>query len=332
MTGRLFLFLGAAGVFIITAGVYVAATDGGFSSVGNLIADFGAILGISNKNEGELVAVIPLDTSDKESVVVAAKIQNNKPSQSKPEKTKSNEIAVITPPPTTLAAQDTDITEQQPPAQQLPAETQPQQTMAPVPVPQELVMQEPAIQESVSQGSTIQEPAQEPIRVLIGEIQAGTNQNGVEDEFIELYNPTNRIIDMKGWSLIKKTSSGSSYNLVSSAKFFGSIAPKSFFLVAHASYKGVKPADLIYSANSNNVAYKDNAVALYDETDAVIDEILWSEISKDKSLERKALINSICISAQNENELKGNGCDTDNVNDFELREAPNPQNSFNERE
>lgn len=306
---------------ILIAGIYFASTSK--ISVGNLVADFGAVLGFSDKNEGELVAVIPLDKSDGESAIVVAKIKDNKSirqlAEGEPKKIESKKSVAITPSPAASVVQDTGITEQQSPVQQPLTEAQPQPITAPEPASQEPVFQE-ATPEPIQQV--------EPIKILISEIQVGTTQNGIEDEFIELYNPTNRTIDMKGWSLIKKASSGSPYNLVSSAKFSGSIAPKSFFLVAHANYKGVKSADLIYSANSNNIAYKDNAVVLYDETEAVIDEVSWSEISKDNSLERKALVSGVCVSAQNENGLKGNGCDTDNASDFELRTIPNPQNTF----
>lgn len=308
-------------MFIITAGVYVAATDNGFSSISNLIANFGAVLGISGQNNGELVAVIPLNKLDKESAVVAVKIQNNKSSQLEPKKTETTTAIVSSS--EAPVSQNINIENQQ-----LIPEEQPQSVTAPEPASQEPT---PQLESAPIPAS---EPTQqaEPIKVLISEIQAGTTQNGTEDEFIELYNPTNQAIDMSDWSLIKKTSSGSSYNLVSSAKFSGSIASKGFFLVAHTNYKGVKPIDLIYSANSNNISYKDNSVALYDGNDVVIDEVLWSEIPKDKSLERKVLINGVCVSARNENELKGNGCDTDNASDFELREMPNPQNTSNGRE
>ena len=305
---------------LVTGGYFISNNN---NSLSNLAADIGAIFNIFGQSDGELVAVIPLNKSDGEGVVATSKIQNNKSSQPESEKTESNKILVMTPPPAAPAAQDAIVSEQQSPAQQPLTEAQPQPITAPEPAPQEPVFQEPMSEQAQQT---------EPIKVLISEIQAGTTQNGIEDEFVELYNPTNRAIDMNNWSLIKKTSSGNPYNLVSSAKFSGSIAPKSFFLVAHINYKGAKPADLIYSANSNNISYKDNSAVLYDENDIVVDEISWNEIPKDRSLERKVLISGICISAQNENELQGNGCDTDNANDFELRAVPNPQNSFDAEE
>ena len=316
--------MGAAGIAIVAAGGYIASTNG--ISAGNLVADLGAVLGL-NKNKGELVAVIPLDKSVEESEAAPVKIQDKKLSRIEPKKTEtisnpvneqSSAMAIVSPS-EAPAAQNVGIESQQP-----MSEAQPQPVIEPEPAPQE-----PALRPE-----SAPEPAQqpEPIKVLISEIQAGTTQNGTEDEFVELYNPTNSVIDMSDWSLVKKTSSGSSYNLVSSAVFSGSIAPKSFFLVAHKNFKGVKQADLIYSANSNNLAYTNNSVVLYDVAENIMDEAAWNELPKNNSLERKALVNGVCVSAQNENELNGNGCDMNSASDFELRGAPNSQNSFDTAE
>ena len=167
-----------------------------------------------------------------------------------------------------------------------------------------------------------------PDHVVMSEIRAGTNENGAEDEFVELYNPTDQTISLTGWSLKKKTNSGSESSLVNSSVFSGSIAPKSFFLIAHANYKGSKTADLVYSANSNNLAYTNNSVLLYDAGGNVVDELSWTEIPTGQSLERRVYKDGECVSAQNDGEYLGNGCDTDNnQNDFEFRPASNPQNA-----
>lgn len=173
-------------------------------------------------------------------------------------------------------------------------------------------------------------PPQEPLtvnHVLISEIQAGTEANGTEDEFVELYNPTDSKIDLTGWSLKKKTSSGNASNLVSSSAFVGKIAPKSFFLIAHQNYKGNVAADLIYSANSQNLAYTSNSVVLYDGGGAIVDEVNYIEIHKSESIERKAYTSDGCVSPQDENEFSGNGCDADSSSDFVERSLPKPQNT-----
>ena len=108
--------------------------------------------------------------------------------------------------------------------------------------------------------------------------------------------------------------------------------PKSFFLVVHINYKGSTPPDLIYSANSNNLAYTNNSAVLYDNQANIVDEVGWAEIPKDQSYERRAWQNG-CVSAQVAGESLGNGCDTNNnTNDFEIRSISNPQNSQSQPE
>lgn len=165
--------------------------------------------------------------------------------------------------------------------------------------------------------------------ILISEIQAGADGNP-DNEFVELYNPADQAVDLTNWSLKRKTSPNatSTKNLVLSFPT-STINAKSFFLIAHKDYNGTTTPDLIYSNNSNPLAYKDDIVILQDSEGSVIDEAGYSEISKGQSLERKAWQNNNCVSAQNENEFSGNGCDTDSPNDFEIREIPKPQNSKN---
>lgn len=182
-------------------------------------------------------------------------------------------------------------------------------------------------QNQETQNQEPEQPAPTPsLKILISEIQAGTEANGAEDEFVELYNPNDQAVDLAGWALKKKTSTGTESNLVSSGSFAGTIAPKSFFLISHANYQGAKPKDLTYSANSNNLAYTSNSVVLYDANGNAIDEASWTDIPKGQSLERKALVDDACTTATDSGEYLGNGCDTDSTNDFELREIPNPQN------
>lgn len=167
--------------------------------------------------------------------------------------------------------------------------------------------------------------------VVISEIQVGTD-NGVEDEFIELYNPTDEEVDLTGWEIRKRTSGETESNLVDDGKFTGTIKPKSFYLIAHPGYQGARQPDLFYSASSTNLAYSDNAVVLYngDHSEAeIIDEVSYASIGKNQSLERKAYAENGCIVAQGEGEFLGNACDTDSIEDFDTRVNPGPQNSDN---
>jgi len=171
--------------------------------------------------------------------------------------------------------------------------------------------------------------AEIPPHLVISEIQAGTDKYGAEDEFVELYNPTDQTINLSGWELRKKNSSGIESNLVDNGDFNGSVAPKSFFLIAHKNYKGSVVPDLRYSTG-NDLSYENNSLILYNadyRTGATIDEVVYSGIPKGQSLERKARQGGNCVSAQGKGEFLGNGCDTDDQSDFEIRPAPNPQNS-----
>ena len=175
--------------------------------------------------------------------------------------------------------------------------------------------------------------------LVISEIMAG-RANNADNEFVELYNPTDNAIDLTGWDLKKKSNSGALYNLaVNFASSTQSISPKSFFLIASQQYSGSQTPDSVYTQASNHLAGKENTVVLADQNGEVVDEIYYSEITDDQSLERKAFSEGVCVSAQNEGEFLGNDCDTDSDSDFsvgdgsasdwEIRQIPNPQNSLN---
>ena len=75
-------------------------------------------------------------------------------------------------------------------------------------------------------------------RLVISEIMAGNGAGRSNEEFIELYNPTDKEIDLNDWSLKRKTSqnSTSTLNLVSKFSAASVIPAKRFFLVAHQNY------------------------------------------------------------------------------------------------
>lgn len=162
--------------------------------------------------------------------------------------------------------------------------------------------------------------------ILISEIQAGTDKSA-DDEFVELWNPSAEAIDLSGWSLKKKTASGNEYNLVSPSSFTGIIKSRGFFLIAHKDYEATVPADLTYSNNSNPLSYDNNSALLYDGSGAVVDEVSWTEIPKNQSLEREAFRGSACLPATGSGEYLGNGCATGSSTDFDIRPNPNPQNT-----
>lgn len=135
--------------------------------------------------------------------------------------------------------------------------------------------------------------------IVISEILAGVDGNA-DHEFIELYNPTADPVDLTGWELRKRSSSGSESNLVDNGKFAGTIPAHGYFLIASPAYTGAPGADLLYSVTSATLAYTSNSVVLYggDHASApVVDEVSWSEIPKNESYARDLASGSFSLNA-----------------------------------
>jgi len=175
--------------------------------------------------------------------------------------------------------------------------------------------------------------------VVISEVQIAGQT--ADDEFVELFNPTNEPINLTGYVLKKKNSNGVESSLVVSSRFQDKIIqPKSFLLLApEENYLGTVTPD-IYWPKSYNLA-SNNTLILYHET-TIIDKVGWGSAidfetipfsenpNTNQSLERKASPYStqITLAFGGQEENSGNGWDTDNNNeDFILQTRPNPQNS-----
>ncbi len=154
--------------------------------------------------------------------------------------------------------------------------------------------------------------------IIINEIQtAGTTAN---DEFVELFNPTDKSVILNGFKLTKKSKTGSESTLLSSAKFLGSIPVHGYFLIAHPDYKEALSADIAYSSASYYLS-NDYAVILYNSDGTIVDKVGYGAAidsegtpapnpGKNQSIERK------------------NFSDTgNNFADFEITNNPSPRNS-----
>ncbi|MDD5099222.1 MAG: lamin tail domain-containing protein, partial [Candidatus Colwellbacteria bacterium] len=166
-------------------------------------------------------------------------------------------------------------------------------------------------------------------KLVISEIMPGLT-GSPDDEFIELYNPTENDISLDGWYLAKKATMASEpVSLVSkSSELFNGriIPPKSFFLVASQNYSGSKVPDIIYSQSSSHLANNGDVIVFYNHQDepALITE--YESVEMGKSLERKAFVGGVCFQSIGEYEFSGNGCSADDTVIWNIRSNPNPQN------
>jgi hypothetical protein len=156
--------------------------------------------------------------------------------------------------------------------------------------------------------------------LIINEIQtAGASSN---DEFVELFNPSESSIVLDGYRLSKKTKSGSESTLLSSAtstKFLGIIPAHGYFLIAHPDYKGSYPADLAYSSSSS--ISSDNTLILYDKSGTLLDKVGFGATidfegspapnpSSNQSIERNSFVDT-----------------NNNIADIFTNNTPSPRNS-----
>ncbi len=135
-------------------------------------------------------------------------------------------------------------------------------------------------------------PAPPPVagagHILISEIMAGLDSDS-NYEFVELYNPTQNAMDLTGWSIKKKTSSGTESLLVSASRLQGkSVPPGRYFLIAHdGGYSGSTAPDVLWPA-SYTLAYTNNAIELFDAGGAKVEEVSWIEIPAGQSYVRQS--------------------------------------------
>lgn len=173
------------------------------------------------------------------------------------------------------------------------------------------VIQKPVIEQPQTQNQTQNNtpPVQENIfnNILISEIMAGVDGNS-SYEFIELFNPMANAIDLTGWSIKKKSSTGSESTLVSSNRFEGkTIPPNKYFLLANEGGYGStsSPQVDVFWPKSYTLAYANNAIVIYNANSELVEEVNWTEIPKDQSIERESF----------------------GSNQFKTQLNPNPQNT-----
>ncbi len=164
--------------------------------------------------------------------------------------------------------------------------------------------------------------------VVISEIQVSGGVAG--DEFVELYNPTNTVIDLTGWRLTKKSESGATESILVSS-LSGTIQSHGYFLITHSLYDGLVSSNQTYSATASIAIASDNTILLYsDAGNTLVDKVGMGEATdKEGNTAFPPLANgSIERKPGAASPLSGNGEDTnDNLNDFAVRTISEPQNT-----
>lgn len=162
--------------------------------------------------------------------------------------------------------------------------------------------------------------------LVISEIYPDKTKNNFD--FVELYNPTNSPVNLKDYSLRILKEGATSTSSLASFSTIHNIAAKSFFLVGLHNYNKSTSTIADISRSYSLPTEKTATIILYNDSN-LVDEFNYNpaNLANGQSLERKSFYNGVCISAQNDGEFLGNGCDTDSATDFEVRDKPNPQNS-----
>jgi hypothetical protein len=109
-----------------------------------------------------------------------------------------------------------------------------------------------------------------PNHLLVAAIQIGAASSS--NDFVKIFNPTSAAVDISGWKLHKKSSTGTDYSL----RTFGAgtnVSPGGYFTWANS--EGGFATAIGADVSSTETLSADNSVALLDTNGAVIDQIAW---------------------------------------------------------
>ncbi|MCX6760099.1 MAG: lamin tail domain-containing protein [Candidatus Nealsonbacteria bacterium] len=111
-------------------------------------------------------------------------------------------------------------------------------------------------------------------KILITEIQTAGKTDDKE-EFVELYNPNDKDIDLTGWYIQKKTKSGTASYFDKKTSLAGKkISAKGYFLIARAGYSSDSADISVDTALSD-----DSSLILKNPNEGISDKVGWGEAS-----------------------------------------------------
>jgi hypothetical protein len=175
--------------------------------------------------------------------------------------------------------------------------------------------------------------------LVISEVRVNGTGSNETDEFVEIYNPTNKSLNLKNWTVSTQNATGGNIFTIDLTGFV--LGPGKFLLVGDSiPTLGVSPDVPVAGFSLTNSG---GSVALKDTNNLIVDDLGWgtnplifegapvaSSGADAHSLERKASATSTAASLAlgGAEATKGNGQDTDiNLADFVDQDKPSPQNS-----
>ena len=161
-------------------------------------------------------------------------------------------------------------------------------------------------------------------KILITEVQIEGDKAG--HDFIELFNPSSRAVNISGYQLKKRNKPG----VESSIRVFpqgSEIKAENYFLWAssEAGYDDLINSDV----SSSGYLIENNSIALFDKSNNIVDKLAWGLENINPFVEADAFPENPGKnqSIERKKDLAGVFIDTDdNSQDFFLQQNPNPKN------
>ncbi|HEX8546040.1 MAG TPA: lamin tail domain-containing protein [Cytophagaceae bacterium] len=154
-------------------------------------------------------------------------------------------------------------------------------------------------------------------QIKINEFMTGGKEKASE-EFIELYNPTDIAINLKGWKILYRSSAGKNETELFTWKGDFLLKPKDFFIAASEEFPGKKNGKL-----KDNLSGTSGAIGLRDSKDSLRESVAYGKVNADNIFIEK----SACDAPNKATSMSRlpDGKDTDdNSLDFVNTKTPTP--------